>query len=587
MANKNTDDNKTADKLIADSVTDSHDFTRHIPPKREGTESKFKENPLSKNIDNKDFNATIDAIINGVPVVSSINMGSGKNKNFAEVVEDTADIIINPYQPTNKTVDVPDKNNESAELNTTAKNPEINPDSTTNTVDVKNSIPSEIETAATEVSNDAIPKNIIEELGAINDSLSKNGKKPSESIKNTRQDSQPAIVADDTLPLFPKADVTQIKETTVKEVADVKNTLGLASEIETQPTDNPIENKTTGLSGKQTLDDKTAQEHINDYPNENNVSDDPILGSYNDKYLNLPAESTSETSGIPWVLLIGILAIIWAAAWRFNFFGTENQNVIEDNFKVSESAIEKPNNTISADLNKNAIEISGPFNNSEIKNNSNEKQLRNAPTSNEVVSTPAQTTITTPIKNTNTNTNTNTAIKAEQHLLGQTDKTTPITNTIEKIAIKEVTIENNDSKETKVQKLAIDSPVEAIKAFLKSDDKTQSKGFILYGLNFNTASSQISKSSAKVIADLAVMMSAYPALNIRLEGHTDNQGNAEKNKLLSFFRAKSVKTRLVSLNINPKQIATEGLGEEFPITTNDTKAGRLKNRRVEIIITAQ
>lgn len=65
-------------------------------------------------------------------------------------------------------------------------------------------------------------------------------------------------------------------------------------------------------------------------------------------------------------------------------------------------------------------------------------------------------------------------------------------------------------------------------------------------------------------------------------GHTDSTGPAAYNQKLSERRAASVKAYLVSKGINAKRIYTEGKGETQPVASNKTRAGRAKNRRVEI-----
>jgi OOP family OmpA-OmpF porin len=65
-------------------------------------------------------------------------------------------------------------------------------------------------------------------------------------------------------------------------------------------------------------------------------------------------------------------------------------------------------------------------------------------------------------------------------------------------------------------------------------------------------------------------------------GHTDSVGSDAYNQKLSLRRAEAVKAYMVSKGIEPNRIYTEGKGEKQPIADNKTKAGRTKNRRVEI-----
>ena len=83
---------------------------------------------------------------------------------------------------------------------------------------------------------------------------------------------------------------------------------------------------------------------------------------------------------------------------------------------------------------------------------------------------------------------------------------------------------------------------------------------------------------AKKIAD---SMNKYPEANVMLEGHTDDKGTEEYNMSLSRRRADSVKMYLVEkFNVDASRISTVGYGKSKPIASNDTDAGRQRNRRV-------
>ena len=76
----------------------------------------------------------------------------------------------------------------------------------------------------------------------------------------------------------------------------------------------------------------------------------------------------------------------------------------------------------------------------------------------------------------------------------------------------------------------------------------------------------------------------YPDRQVSVEGHTDSRGSAEFNLKLSQERAENVKAALVEAGVAAKRMTAVGLGEEFPVASNDTEAGRAQNRRVEIIL---
>ncbi|HUG27910.1 MAG TPA: OmpA family protein, partial [Gemmatimonadales bacterium] len=70
--------------------------------------------------------------------------------------------------------------------------------------------------------------------------------------------------------------------------------------------------------------------------------------------------------------------------------------------------------------------------------------------------------------------------------------------------------------------------------------------------------------------------------NVEVIGHTDWIGTNEYNMRLSRARAESVKNFLIARGVAADRVATAWFGEERPVATNETDAGRAQNRRVEI-----
>ncbi|MDN3520954.1 OmpA family protein [Halomonas ramblicola] len=73
-----------------------------------------------------------------------------------------------------------------------------------------------------------------------------------------------------------------------------------------------------------------------------------------------------------------------------------------------------------------------------------------------------------------------------------------------------------------------------------------------------------------------------PEVRVTIAGHTDSVGSNEYNLELSQDRADSVASYLQSQGVAANRMRTVGYGEERPVATNDTDAGRAQNRRVEI-----
>ncbi len=84
---------------------------------------------------------------------------------------------------------------------------------------------------------------------------------------------------------------------------------------------------------------------------------------------------------------------------------------------------------------------------------------------------------------------------------------------------------------------------------------------------------------------LADSLNRYPQSIVTVTGHTDNTGSAGYNQDLSERRASSVASVLRSGGVSSSRIRIRGAGENQPIATNQTAAGRAQNRRVDITIT--
>lgn len=99
---------------------------------------------------------------------------------------------------------------------------------------------------------------------------------------------------------------------------------------------------------------------------------------------------------------------------------------------------------------------------------------------------------------------------------------------------------------------------------------------------FETGSSRIKKESYSDLDKLVEVLKSHPEIKAKVEGYTDNTGNAAKNLELSKARAASVVKYLIEHGEKPDHISSEGYGIANPIATNETKEGRAKNRRVEV-----
>lgn len=103
----------------------------------------------------------------------------------------------------------------------------------------------------------------------------------------------------------------------------------------------------------------------------------------------------------------------------------------------------------------------------------------------------------------------------------------------------------------------------------------------LTGIQFETGSAVIKKTSFGILDQVVAVMNENPAYNLEIHGHTDSQGDDAKNMKLSDDRAASVRTYLTNKGVAAARLRSEGHGETVPVADNKTAAGRAKNRRVE------
>ena len=102
---------------------------------------------------------------------------------------------------------------------------------------------------------------------------------------------------------------------------------------------------------------------------------------------------------------------------------------------------------------------------------------------------------------------------------------------------------------------------------------------------FETGRATIKSVSHGILNAVVAVLTDYPKIEVRVEGHTDSQGGATSNQRLSDRRAAAVKDYLVSQGIDASRMTSKGYGEDKPIDTNRTRTGRANNRRVEFHIT--
>lgn len=124
---------------------------------------------------------------------------------------------------------------------------------------------------------------------------------------------------------------------------------------------------------------------------------------------------------------------------------------------------------------------------------------------------------------------------------------------------------------------------------IKADDLSRitiSTGSViqLKDIYFDTDKAELLPRSFIELNKLLQLLQSNPNMIIEVRGHTDNQGNASYNQLLSENRAKSVVEYLLQNGINTHRARFKGFGQDQPIADNATNEGKQLNRRVEFMV---
>ena len=107
----------------------------------------------------------------------------------------------------------------------------------------------------------------------------------------------------------------------------------------------------------------------------------------------------------------------------------------------------------------------------------------------------------------------------------------------------------------------------------------------VHGFDFPPGESEIQTKNFSLLDKLVNAINIFPESKVKVSGHTDSTGRNDMNLSLSIDRARSVSDFLVKLGkISPDRVESEGFGENKPVAKNDTKEGRARNRRIEVLI---
>lgn len=135
-----------------------------------------------------------------------------------------------------------------------------------------------------------------------------------------------------------------------------------------------------------------------------------------------------------------------------------------------------------------------------------------------------------------------------------------------------------------VKHLSMEKNMVTIDAAAMARDLAAKGHVAIYGLYFDTDKATLKADSKPALQQMANLLANEPKLKVYIVGHTDNVGALGYNLKLSSRRAEAI-TRLLetTYHIAPSRLVAEGVGPLAPVDSNDTAAGRAKNRRVEMV----
>ena len=139
------------------------------------------------------------------------------------------------------------------------------------------------------------------------------------------------------------------------------------------------------------------------------------------------------------------------------------------------------------------------------------------------------------------------------------------------------------AREQLAQAEALFAPNEAL-VFRQSDNIVVR----VIGLQFASGSAKLGTGNDALLRKLERAIAIYPRSLLVVEGHTDSRGSDRINNRLSEQRAQAVANHIVAeMRIPAHRLTAVGYGAAKPIANNETKEGRAKNRRIDLLITPE
>ncbi len=163
------------------------------------------------------------------------------------------------------------------------------------------------------------------------------------------------------------------------------------------------------------------------------------------------------------------------------------------------------------------------------------------------------------------------------------------TRVLEEVRAQEARVARQDAEDARLQADMASERADELQeelADLKAEETDRGLVLTLGDVLFDTGQAVLKPGANATILRLAEFLGEYPKRRLLIEGHTDSRGSDEFNQELSRQRAEAVRVALMQAGVTGERLRAQGLGEQFPVASNETDAGRQENRRVEIIVSS-